>query len=859
MKCFISLALLAVMASATVSAATTYTKVTDINSLVENDQVIILSESQSLGLGAVASSQRSGVTNITPTDGSITLEASSGVSVFTVGISDSYYTFFENSTNEYLSSNNSLNLTSSSTACLYYVSITDGNALIQDVSNLNSTSTKRQILAAASSNIFKSYAQSNASSSSYAKVQIYKATATTDIASPVFTPAAGEIAKDQTITITCATADATIYYTLDSTTPSAENGTPYNGPFTLANEATVKAIAISNGTTSGVTTAKYVFPIESIRSFIASIPSTPRSIATEVTIVAKYGEFAVVTDGTTDLLINDTQLADITLNSGDRLSGICGTYTTDTNVPTMTNIVASTFANPTAGTPVDPITTTSVDFDYSANMLDYVELSNVSISYNNSLLEISDESGASRSIKNLFGIEYLAPGENLTVIGIVGRENSAAQIWPISIIGEGYSYTPKGYTLITKLTDLALDNCTYVIAAGDIAMSAEYVNDRVLSSKVEIDGATLLTSSTTAEFSVTKSDAGYIFEALNSDKPRYLKINKTDDNEITLHATDSPVLHVAFDESGNAVIAYNSESTYELAYNSSSDMFRNYSATSSSYAALQIYRHAPEQVELTVEPVTINERAANKLSLSYNYTPTVVADSYKFLMNDKVLDEAAATDGIVGFSADYVEYTTNPSFTVVPVTAGVDGEAKTLNSVALDWPQLNMVEAQINADLSFIVKDDKTSAEVVACFKFAANADISDFAYGFLIDEDENLYFTEGETYMVSTGQTVAISTDNKADLSAYEYAPNPAWTVYPVFYIANSDDTATRVMGIGATSTSVKGSTDKTSGVESPIIDNADSQVEYYDLQGRHVNNPEHGIYIRRQGSKVSKVVINQ
>lgn len=32
---------------------------------------------------------------------------------------------------------------------------------------------------------------------------------------------------------------------------------------------------------------------------------------------------------------------------------------------------------------------------------------------------------------------------------------------------------------------------------------------------------------------------------------------------------------------------------------------------------------------------------------------------------------------------------------------------------------------------------------------------------------------------------------------------------------------------------------------------------VEYYNLQGLRVLNPENGIYIRRQGSKVTKVII--
>lgn len=45
--------------------------------------------------------------------------------------------------------------------------------------------------------------------------------------------------------------------------------------------------------------------------------------------------------------------------------------------------------------------------------------------------------------------------------------------------------------------------------------------------------------------------------------------------------------------------------------------------------------------------------------------------------------------------------------------------------------------------------------------------------------------------------------------------------------------------------------------GVGSLTEDNADAPAEYYNLQGVRVTNPENGLYIRRQGTKVSKVLI--
>lgn len=46
-------------------------------------------------------------------------------------------------------------------------------------------------------------------------------------------------------------------------------------------------------------------------------------------------------------------------------------------------------------------------------------------------------------------------------------------------------------------------------------------------------------------------------------------------------------------------------------------------------------------------------------------------------------------------------------------------------------------------------------------------------------------------------------------------------------------------------------------SAIESIGVDNENAPVEYFNLQGIRVDNPAAGIFIRRQGSKVSKVVI--
>lgn len=77
------------------------------------------------------------------------------------------------------------------------------------------------------------------------------------VATPTFSPAAGLYDNAQTVTISCATIDADIYYTTDGTTPT-DASTEYTAPITVGSSKTIKAIAYKTGlVTSEVATAEY--------------------------------------------------------------------------------------------------------------------------------------------------------------------------------------------------------------------------------------------------------------------------------------------------------------------------------------------------------------------------------------------------------------------------------------------------------------------------------------------------------------------------------------------------------------------------------------------------------------------------
>lgn len=75
---------------------------------------------------------------------------------------------------------------------------------------------------------------------------------TPTVAAPVISGTT-PFAESTSATISCATAGASIYYTVDGSTPTSAS-TAYSGAITLTDTTTVKAIAIKDGVSSSVTT-----------------------------------------------------------------------------------------------------------------------------------------------------------------------------------------------------------------------------------------------------------------------------------------------------------------------------------------------------------------------------------------------------------------------------------------------------------------------------------------------------------------------------------------------------------------------------------------------------------------------------
>ena len=90
-------------------------------------------------------------------------------------------------------------------------------------------------------------------------------TITPVVSTPAFSLAAGSYTSTQSVTISDATAGATIYYTTNGTTPTTSSSR-YSGPITVSATETLEAIAAATGyTNSAVASAAYTITPQSRR------------------------------------------------------------------------------------------------------------------------------------------------------------------------------------------------------------------------------------------------------------------------------------------------------------------------------------------------------------------------------------------------------------------------------------------------------------------------------------------------------------------------------------------------------------------------------------------------------------------
>lgn len=259
------------------------------------------------------------------------------------------------------------------------------------------------------------------------------------VATPTFSVQTGKYTEAQSVTINCATAEASIYYTLDGTEPSKQS-TPYNGAINISSTTTLKAIAIKDGESSAVATATYTFPTEvnDIAAFNQAENNDFVKITNPITVTYINGANVYAQDDSGSMLIYDFNFAETEgLTNGSIINNITGENTLYNGAPQMKNVFSYTLSEHTS-----IINPTTVETLSTADVHKYVKLEDAQFNNSYSFTESSDPINANLSthgnivVRNNF--RNLTMDVNSTdkydIVGFVSVYNNAPQIYPVSIV-----------------------------------------------------------------------------------------------------------------------------------------------------------------------------------------------------------------------------------------------------------------------------------------------------------------------------------------------------------------------------------------------------------------------------------------
>lgn len=264
------------------------------------------------------------------------------------------------------------------------------------------------------------------------------------------------------------------------------------------------------------------------------------------------------------------------------------------------------------------------------------------------------------------------------------------------------------------------------------------------------------------------------------------------------------------------------------------------------------------------------------------------AAGYYLPVDDVEITSSDTNVFINGMSA-YIK-DTKGWYTITAIAGGLSAEARVLAIASPEADNLifgmkgvtDETYIQNNTSVDNVTDADRNTQLEWSCSETSEHYLIFDLAGG--EDESAGYYVEAVEVFFegaYATAFTVTLSSDAPQELDASStLASREAATEDVVFnnstegvqhYFTQTPTAQHRYVtlrtqealntdwGIKVRDMKVYGTLQKPTGIEDVIIgeDDANAPVEYYNLNGVRVSNPSAGLYIRRQGSTVSKVLI--
>jgi hypothetical protein len=284
---------------------------------------------------------------------------------------------------------------------------------------------------------------------------------TQPVPTPVFSVAPGSYNSPQTVTITDTAQNATIYYAINSTSPSASS-TPYSGPITVSQTEIISAVAVLNGVSSPVGIAAYAITAPVGVTTPAFTPGSGAVSAGQTVTITDGDPNAAIyytTDNSTPTASSTQYSAPIPLSSGTAvISAIAIDGGNSSAVATATYLVGGTPGVPISGTVLSgtsPVSGAQVQL-YAAGQSGYgyaIPLGSAAATGSNGSFTISSYTCPA------------SPSDQVYLVATGGNAGNGAN----SALELMTALGPCGGKLITNNTAVVINELTTVASAYSLA------------------------------------------------------------------------------------------------------------------------------------------------------------------------------------------------------------------------------------------------------------------------------------------------------------------------------------------------------------------------------------------------------
>lgn len=641
-----------------------------------------------------------------------------------------------------------------------------------------------------------------------------EAAAPAAVATPVIEMVEG--GEGYVVKMSCATEGAEIRYTQDGSAPTATS-TLYTAPIECFFAATYKAIAIKDGELSNVATfdanPPYVLDgFDNLFDFVEMMePNQTVPVVVKGNISVLYQsptkQYTILHAGNKNMLAYNMNQA---LNPGDTFNRLDAEFTVFKGLPELTGVKISEV---TAGEPATPAEY-FVDQVAQNALFDFCVIKDVAISQiEGKKAVLTDIDELTCTLYNQFGIEGIAEGTGYDITGFVGKYNAEMQFWPIEIENKNApvtvaapTFNPVSGSTIPLYAEIEIT----AEEGAEIYYMIEGLDDEfwpyegpemalevgTMTIKAYAKKGDAVSETVTATYTVSKPMPGlaWINAAGEPVTEVIYVIDGTPEQQLLPEPTGQMMGEPTLTSSNPEVASVNDMMGLDI---------HKVGETVITLAVEETSMYAAEEASFTLK--VISKADAQNISATVDFSNSVNEVEYTSTANKKAWE---ATNGTFVFN-----------------TVGAVGEGGNT------YPKVMSGQLRLYG----------SSANTITV---AAPTGYKLKEVSFVVDQN-------GQEWLPTVDGTVCTK----------EEVATQATTINCGTSLATAADQI--VIGCGGATKHIRINsitfvlTEAASGIEGVDVEAIDAKAEYYNLQGVRVENPAAGLYIRRQGNKVTKVII--